>query len=1026
MEINTENNAEENKKIIFELGLDEISPAVIVLLNKVILLIYKSKLNDAKSPFDELLVFIEKERRNGKCNVKDNPSIKHFFQLLNDVLSRRLNPEALKYIELKGSKINAFHLTEIISLMHEKVHKKIEEELLEKELRLKKEILEKELKLKEEKEKEEKLVIEIKRVLNTTEDGKRINWDLNSNQISKEIGNQISSKFLDKVKTDLAIEWLINLGLRRPTEEQIKFIIDSQSSIRMTARAGSGKTEMVATKIIFLIYYLGHSHEEFLALTFNVSARKDLINRVLKIEEQAGFENSFFYPIMNFDRLSVSLCNKEQKPAKEKEHKFIIKKIVSHFLNTENPYSHKIQNLLLKSFRSDWEKWIHASEKYNKKQLEDLRSKLQDQTINGIVVKSRGEKRIGDFLFEHDIEFKYERPFRFKSKKIYPDFFLPQQELIIEYYGLLGNKEYEDEILYKYDFYSKSKYHLLELKTDDFQDFGTDFLEGREADYLMLSNKLSNFCELNNIVLEIKRLSDEEIIEKIKRNLELTFEDLVEQAVNRLNKISNDDEEIKDFIFNYTPITEEEKDFIDLLPVIFEKYKNYLREQELTNFSEIMWKCISKIDSGQTTFDTDKGRIKVDLKKIKYLFIDEFQDFSYLYQKLTKTIMKVSGHLLINAVGDDWQMIYRFMGSDLIYFNNFSEYFYNPKELSLTENFRSARKIVDFCNSIMIDRGIKARHSHLNRFLKGEIININLDEFKLVESERFFFNSDPIVSSLLRVIPYLKKRLNFDFRFKQEIEKRVERKIKFSYVLSRINKIPLKIEGANFPFIKNKLNFGITLLEEFLAKIYKEDLYEFSVQASTAHRSKGGEADTVVILSPGDFGKIHPSSQFMRIFGDHPEVLIEDERKLFYVACSRAKEQIIFLSNNQTNISEFIPNEEFISNECWDNLPYQRKIAPNLFSIEIRDIPKQKPYLYEKRKELENLGFKLVYENERPIRRKVINTNIKEASKEIVSTIETLNSCELYFVLLDSVSKKIFDWPGIVSKEDFLDSILNK
>ena len=46
MEINTENNAEENKKIIFELGLDEISPAVIVLLNKVILLIYKSKLND--------------------------------------------------------------------------------------------------------------------------------------------------------------------------------------------------------------------------------------------------------------------------------------------------------------------------------------------------------------------------------------------------------------------------------------------------------------------------------------------------------------------------------------------------------------------------------------------------------------------------------------------------------------------------------------------------------------------------------------------------------------------------------------------------------------------------------------------------------------------------------------------------------------------------------------------------------------------------------------------------------------------
>ena len=83
-----------------------------------------------------------------------------------------------------------------------------------------------------------------------------------------------------------------------------------------------------------------------------MSLQEDLINRVLKIEEQAGLKIAFLPN--NGDRLSVSLAKKNLQE-KEINHN---KKNCKPFLNTENPYSHKIQNLLLKSFRSDWEKWI--------------------------------------------------------------------------------------------------------------------------------------------------------------------------------------------------------------------------------------------------------------------------------------------------------------------------------------------------------------------------------------------------------------------------------------------------------------------------------------------------------------------------------------------------------------------------------------------------------------------------------------------------------------------------------------------
>jgi len=65
--------------------------------------------------------------------------------------------------------------------------------------------------------------------------------------------------------------------------------------------------------------------------------------------------------------------------------------------------------------------------------------------------KSEGEKAIAEILTRYNINFVYEYPLLIKERKEedseklriwYPDFWLPKYSIIIEYFGMINNKEY--------------------------------------------------------------------------------------------------------------------------------------------------------------------------------------------------------------------------------------------------------------------------------------------------------------------------------------------------------------------------------------------------------------------------------------------------------------------------------------------------------------------------------------------------------------------------------------------------------
>ena len=87
--------------------------------------------------------------------------------------------------------------------------------------------------------------------------------------------------------------------------------------------------------------------------------------------------------------------------------------------------------------------------------------------------KSWGEEQIAKLLDRNGINHKYENPLavvdRGKVRIWYPDFYLPGCGLIIEYFGVKGEKAYDDQAKHKIAVYEQNGIEGLFLTEDCFK-----------------------------------------------------------------------------------------------------------------------------------------------------------------------------------------------------------------------------------------------------------------------------------------------------------------------------------------------------------------------------------------------------------------------------------------------------------------------------------------------------------------------------------------------------------------------------
>ena len=298
---------------------------------------------------------------------------------------------------------------------------------------------------------------------------------------------------------------------------------------------------------------------------------------------------------------------------------------------------------------------------------------------------------------------------------------------------------------------------------------------------------------------------------------------------------------------------------------IYVKYSKYLIDNNELDFDDLILEATKVVNKSKY------------IKKFKYIIIDEYQDSSYIRFNLIKEIVNCNDSYFM-AVGDDFQSIYKFSGSDIGLFINFQDYFKKGKILKIQTTYRNSQELVNIAgNFIMQNKKQIKKEMKSNSHIEKPIKIVYFDK----EKDDFY-----------RLCLYLERNNKCNI-----------------LVLGRNNNDIKKYVGDNLVLTEDK---KIILKNRKLEKniVNNENTNKMNISYMTMHRSKGLECDDVIIINLKDEAlgfpsKIEQDKILEYIRKDTKKDFLDEERRLFYVALTRAKENV-YLFTPRKKASVFV------------------------------------------------------------------------------------------------------------------------
>ncbi len=672
---------------------------------------------------------------------------------------------------------------------------------------------------------------------------------------------------MQETKTDLS-------GLN---DKQRKAVISKKKRLLVLAGAGSGKTKTLLQKLIYLIEEKNVNPANILAITFTKNAANEMLDRLIitadetaqyieiladknKSPQQKNAERYFYSKKFNWiDKLTLktfhSLCYGIMRDfgVNEFDNKF---KIVSEskskdadFLKFAAPETSfeillklLIENcesgeylLILKRYILDYlvdeihiRKEYHAQNSYNKYYT----------SLNGTKVRSKSEQYIADWLYRHSIKFEYEPVVNFKDFDFKPDFYIPEANLYLEHVSSISyptkNKEEQFRLANK-----------LLVKTFEEQTKNTTLFN------LVLDRVVKNRLPSNYHFTSA--LSFEEEFKFYHKEVR----DFLRQTIRVIDMIKVENFDTK-MVFEKSQKDQHERvrNFYQLAIPLIDKYLSYCTNKSYLDFNDIIIKTISLF----------KNHAEIANKyneKYEYILVDEFQDVNNLQVEFIKLLLTDKNQLF--CVGDDWQSIYGFRGSNVDYIINFKEYFGNGSTITLNLNYRSTENIVGASNEVIKHNKFKIEKRIKSSKKSNSKIHIYAGK-----------NIDENINYIIEQIKYLQKHKGY------------------------------QKEDILFLYRRSKM------YSPYFERIKEERLF---VTGKTIHASKGLEAKAVFVIGltegNGGFPDVWMEDRIYQIIKkSNHDLLLEEERRLFYVAITRAKDELYLLTEigNESSFLREIPN----------------------------------------------------------------------------------------------------------------------
>ncbi len=663
------------------------------------------------------------------------------------------------------------------------------------------------------------------------------------------------------------------------SQQRLSIVMEEDNSL-VVSSAGSGKTSSIVGKVKYLIEKEHVRPERILLISYTNKAAAELTER-MNIPGLKGY---------TFHKLALDILGKyaDVKPSICDNTDSLFVQIF-HTLLKNRGFQKSVMEYFI-DYPLQEEEWA-KSQRERKAQLAEakvnrIQALLPDMDGNTIYVRSEQEKQICFALSSLGVKFRYEEPYEHPlademHSQYKPDFSIYYEKnekkfrVYLEHFGVdehgfvpmwfaEDNKMTYEEANEKYG-------NSMVWKEAVHKKFGTTMVSTSSADFHYFDIKRKLKVLLCGIGVPIEEKTEEELYEMVlpkSSKREQAFIRLVSTFITLMKSSCRSMKEV----LNQAERTEDKRSFFiikNIFKPVYEKYVEELKRADQIDFIDVILKATNLCNTSHpVSFD--------------HIIVDEFQDISIDRYMFLKALRSSTPPAKLYCVGDDWQSIYRFSGSDMALFNQFPDFFGHTAVNKIETTYRFGEPLVSLSSKFVQKNTVQIKKNIHPFSLSAQT------ELKFSEYDRP--NYCDKISELVSLIPmdkslFLLGRYSFDDYYLSFKYKSIKESNRFFYV----------INGRKIEFL-------------------------------TVHKSKGLEADYVIILlcNKGTYGfpsAISDDPVLDYVLTKSDKFPYGEERRLFYVAITRAKVQTIVLYDKRYP-SVFV--EEFLHPEKVTMESYQR------------------------------------------------------------------------------------------------------
>jgi DNA helicase-4 len=639
------------------------------------------------------------------------------------------------------------------------------------------------------------------------------------------------------------------------TEKQRLACIVNEDNNLILAGAGSGKTSVIIAKAGYILAGRLAKPNEILILAYGRKASKETDERIKdKLPNVMGIKTSTFHKL-GLDIIGIA-TGKRPRVSKFQEDSTEFYLLINNFLTEltkkDSAYNQRVIDYFvthLIPYKSEFDYEVQGEYfsalkdgdvRSLKSRIEWAKKRSGKVSLKQEKLKSFEEVVIADFLFVNRVEYEYEHPYEIHTatpdkSQYQPDFYLPEYGIYIEHFGVdrdgntpdfVDQKSYVEGMKWKRVLHKQHETTLIET-------YSYEMREGTLTDRL--------YSKLEKRGVKFSPLSYQELIELLSR----IGEDKKASQFNKL--VVNFLDLFKQSGFTIAIVRELADNhhdkprchaFLDIFEPVFLRYTHELEKHGTVDFSDMIRKATELVDEGQYR------------SPFKYILVDEFQDISAIRAGLVQSLIRSGNNISLSCVGDDWQSIYRFSGSDINYTGKFEKYFGYTIKIALDKTFRFNDRINSFATTFITENPEQIRKD--------------------------IFSHKSVDSNAITLVQYY-----------QDIDRAIQ---------ECVEDVRSNDSGGGTIYILGRYSFSKPSSLSTILKYYPE--YSFSFD--TVHASKGKEADYVIIVDVNDDRYGFPSNiqndpllELVLPPAEHYEHA--EERRLFYVAVTRSRKHSYIL-----------------------------------------------------------------------------------------------------------------------------------